>query len=91
MADTIITMTKASEKIELNPPTPFSGKRNEFVLFMQDVYIYLTVNRHLYDNNDKKISLILSYLSRGDAAIWKQQFIQTKIEEHEREKTEEPN
>jgi hypothetical protein len=58
---------------------------------MQDVYIYLKVNRYLYDNNNKKISFILSYLSGGDAAIWKQQFIQTKIEEHEREKTEEPN
>jgi hypothetical protein len=33
----------------------------------------------------------LSYLSGGDTAIWKQQFIQTKIEEHEREKTKEPN
>jgi hypothetical protein len=33
----------------------------------------------------------LSYLTGGDAAIWKQQFIQTKIEEHERDKTEEPN
>jgi Retrotransposon gag protein len=92
MADTIATMTtKASEKIKLNPPTPFTGKQNEFVLFMQDIYIYLKVNQYLYDNDDKKISFILSYLSGGDAAIWKQQFIQTKIEEHEQEKTEEPN
>jgi Retrotransposon gag protein/Zinc knuckle len=33
----------------------------------------------------------LSYLTGGDAAIWKQQFIQTKIKEHERDKTKEPN
>jgi hypothetical protein len=33
----------------------------------------------------------LSYLTGGDAAIWKQQFIQTKIKEHERDKTEEPD
>jgi hypothetical protein len=33
----------------------------------------------------------LSYLSGGDTAIWKQQFIQTKIEEHKQEKTEELN
>jgi Retrotransposon gag protein len=33
----------------------------------------------------------LSYLTRGDAAIWKQQFIQTKIEEHKQDKTKEPN
>jgi hypothetical protein len=91
MADTIATMTKASEKIKLNPPTPFTGKQNEFIFFMQDVYIYLKVNRHLYNNDNKKISFILSYLTGGDAAIWKQQFIQTKIEEHEQDKTEEPN
>jgi hypothetical protein len=71
MADTIATTTttKASKKIKLNPPTPFSGKRNEFVLFMQDIYIYLKVNQHLYDNDDKKIFFILSYLTGGDAAI----------------------
>jgi Ty3 transposon capsid-like protein len=89
-ADTIATtITRASEKIKLNPPTPFTGKQNKFVLFMQDVY--LKVNQCIYNNNDKKISFILSYLTGGDAAIWKQQFIQTKIEEHEEEGTKEPN
>jgi hypothetical protein len=70
MADTIATMiTGASEKIKLNPLTPFTGKQNEFVLFMQDVYVYLKVNQYIYDNDNKKISFILSYFSRGDAAI----------------------
>jgi hypothetical protein len=91
MTDTILTTPKASDQIKLNTPTPFTGKRNKFVLFMQDIYIYLKVNQHIYNNNDKKISFILSYLTGGDAAIWKQQFIQTKIEEHERDKTKEPN
>jgi hypothetical protein len=92
MTDTIITTTpKASDQIKLNPLTPFTGKRNKFILFMQDVYVYLKVNQHTYNNDDKKISFILSYLTRGDAAIWKQQFIQSKIEEHERDKTKEPN
>jgi hypothetical protein len=94
MADTIATTTTttgASEKIKLNPLTPFTGKWNKFVLFLQDVYIYLKVNRYTYDNNDKKISFILSYLTGGDAAIWKQQFIQTKIEEHEEAGTKELN
>jgi hypothetical protein len=51
------------------------------MLFMQDVFVYLKVNKMTYDNDDKKISFILSYLTGGDAAVWKQQFIQTKIEE----------
>jgi hypothetical protein len=92
MADTIATtITEASEKIKLNPLTPFTGKQNKFVLFMQDVYVYLKVNRYTYNNDDKKISFILSYLTGGDTAIWKQQFIQTEIKEHKEEKTKEPN
>jgi Retrotransposon gag protein len=85
------TTTKTLEKIKLNPLTPFTRKRSDFILFMQDVYVYLKVNKATYDNDDKKISFILSYLTGGDAAVWKQQFIQTKIEESEEAGTDEPN
>jgi Retrotransposon gag protein len=92
MPETIVTMTpKASENVKLNPLKPFTGKRSDFMLFMQDVYVYLKVNRLIYDDNEKKISFILSYLADGDAAVWKQQFIQTKIEESEEAKADEPN
>jgi hypothetical protein len=46
MPKTIVTMTptpKASENVKLNPPK-FTGKRSDFILFMQDVYVYLKVN-----------------------------------------------
>jgi hypothetical protein len=93
MADTVATTTiiEAPDKIKLNPLTPLTGKRNEFVLFMEDIYIYLKVNRQTYDNDNKEISFILSYLTGGDAAIWKQQFIQTKIKEHKQNNTEGPD
>jgi hypothetical protein len=94
MAKTIATTTmtpKASENVKLNPLKPFTGKRSDFILFMQDVYVYLKVNRLIYNDDKKKISFILSYLADGDAAVWKQQFIQTKIEESEEAKTNEPN
>jgi Ty3 transposon capsid-like protein len=51
----------------------------------------LKVNRHTYDNDDKKISFILSYLTGGDAAVWKQQFIQTKIKENEEAGNDKPD
>jgi hypothetical protein len=85
------TTTKTLENIKLNPPTFFTGKRTDFILFMQDVYVYLKINKATYDNDNKKISFILSYLTGGDTAVWKQQFIQTKIEESEEAKTNEPN
>jgi Retrotransposon gag protein len=94
MPETIVTMTqtpKASENVKLNPPKSFTGKRSNFILFMQDVYVYLKVNQLIYDDDEKKISFILSYLADGDAAVWKQQFIRTKIEESEEAKTNGPN
>jgi Retrotransposon gag protein len=86
-----MTTPKASENVKLNPPKPFTGKRSDFILFMQDVYVYLKVNQLIYNDDEKKISFILSYLADGDAAVWKQQFIQTKIEESEEAKTDEPS
>jgi Retrotransposon gag protein len=94
MAETIATTTmtpKASENIKLNPLKPFTGKRSNFILLMQDVYVYLKVNRLIYNDDEKKISFILSYLADGDTAVWKQQFIQTKIEKSEEAKTDKPN
>jgi Retrotransposon gag protein/Zinc knuckle len=92
MPKTIATTTpKASENVKLNPPKPFTGKRSDFILFMQDVFVYLKVNKSIYDDNEKKISFILSYLADGDAAVWKQQYIQTKIEESVEAKTDEPS
>jgi hypothetical protein len=70
MPETIATTTpKAFENVKLNPPKPFTGKRSDFVLFMQDVYVYLKINQLIYDNDKKKISFILSYLADGDAAV----------------------
>jgi hypothetical protein len=94
MAKTIATTTmipKASENVKLNPPKPFTGKWSDFILFMQDVFVYLKVNQSIYDNDKKKISFILSYLAEGDMAVWKQQFIQTKIEESIDAKMDEPS
>jgi hypothetical protein len=68
MPETVTTTTpKASKNVKLNPPKPFTGKQSGFILFMQDVFVYLKVNKLIYDDDEKKISLILSYLADGDA------------------------
>jgi hypothetical protein len=92
MPETIATTTpKASENVKLNPPKPFTGKRSDFILFMKDIFVYLKVNKSIYDDDEKKIFFILFYLADRDAAVWKQQFIQTKIEESVEAKTDEPS
>ena len=69
--------TKAAEakEIKLNPPRPFTGKRMDLNRFLQDIFVYLFINKEYYDTDKKKIGFVLSFLTEGDAAIWKEQFI----------------
>ena len=63
------------EQVKLNPPRPFTGKRTDLNRFLQDIFVYLFINREHYNNEEKKIGFVLSFLTEGDAAIWKEQFI----------------
>ncbi|PPR08157.1 hypothetical protein CVT24_012147 [Panaeolus cyanescens] len=47
--------------------------------FLQDCTVYLRINRALYDNDEKRIAFVLSHMTGGDAATWKQQFITSKF------------
>jgi hypothetical protein len=55
MPETVATTTpKASENVKLNSPKPFTGKRSDFILFMQDVFVYLKVNKSIYDDDERR-------------------------------------
>jgi hypothetical protein len=64
-----------SREVKLNPPKPFTGKRESLKKFLQDAELYITINKKTYDEDIKKIGFILSYMNDGDAATWKEQFI----------------
>ena len=72
MATSKDTMTK---KIELNPLKPFMGKRTDLQCFIQEMFVFLTINKKHYNTNDKKIALVMSFMNDGDTPIWKQEFI----------------
>ena len=72
MASTKDTMTK---KTELNPPKPFTGKRTELQCFIQETFVFLTINKEHYNTDDKKITFVMLFMDDGDASIWKQEFI----------------
>ena len=80
------TKPAESKEIKLNPPRPFIGKQTDLNRFLQDVFIYLTINKNYFDDDEKKIGFVLSFLMEGDAAIWKEQFVQ-KIREEEKKAT----
>jgi len=71
--------TASIKEVRMNPPKPFTGKRTELKRFMQDVIVYTTINKEIYDNDDKKIAFTISFMNDGDAGAWKEEFLARKI------------
>ena len=71
--------TPTIKKTELNPPKVFTGKRTDLQRFLQDTFIFLTINKEHYNTNDKKIAFVMSFMTDRDAALWKQEFISKVI------------
>ena len=67
--------TPAIKKTELNPPRIFTGKRTDLRRFLQDTFMFLTINKEHYNNDNKKIAFIMSFMTDGDTALWKEEFI----------------
>ena len=65
---TVTTTSVKPTELKINPPKPFSRKRDEFDKFLQDVILYLELNDEIYDNDKKKIAYTLSFMNEGDAA-----------------------
>ena len=72
---TVTTTSAKPTELKINPPKPFSRKRDEFDKFPQDVILYLELNDEIYDNDKKKIAYTLSFMNEGDAAAWKSQYL----------------
>ena len=68
------TITSATMKKKLRPPTPFSGKREDLRKFLQEIKIFLLGNADTYPSDLDKILFVLSYMSEGNANSWKEEF-----------------
>ena len=73
--------TGKTAEIKLNSPKTFSGKQTDLNKFIQDVTLYLAINQKVYNNDEKKITYLLSYMTERDAASWKEEFLVQKIDE----------
>ncbi|PPR06504.1 hypothetical protein CVT24_002664, partial [Panaeolus cyanescens] len=71
--------TSQEKELRIGLPTPFTGDRTKLAAFLQDCTVYLRINRALYNNDEKRIAFVLSHMTGGDAATWKQQFITSKF------------
>ena len=67
--------TVSPREIKLNMPSPFSGKREDLTKFWQDCCVFTSINDEIYNSNKRKITFVLSLLTEGEAASWKEQFV----------------
>ena len=68
-----------AKEVKMNYPKIFTGDWNKFKRFLQDCELYLTINDKVYDTNLKKIGFVLALMNNGDAASWKEQFVENCI------------
>ena len=73
--DNMAKAAPIAKETELNLPKIFTGKQTDLQRFLQDTFVFLTINKDNYNNDDKKIAFVMSLINDGDAACWKQEFI----------------
>src|ERR1700678_4268268 len=67
------------KELRINPPTNFTGNQDDLENFIQDCTLYMTLNRVIYDTDEKKIIFMLSYMTEGTACAWKKVFVRLII------------
>ena len=65
-----MAIDKKNGSVKLNLPKAFNGSRDKFRKFLQTAKIYLSINKKVYDDDLKKISFILSFMTEGQAEAW---------------------
>jgi hypothetical protein len=76
MAQTQVVVDKAKE-YGMNKPTPFTSNQTKIRRFFQDCLGYLDMNQSIYNTDQLKIGFILFYMNNGEAANWKEYYLDT--------------
>jgi hypothetical protein len=76
MAQTQVVADKAKE-YGMNKPMPCTGDQTKIRRFLQDCLGYLDMNQGIYNTDQVKIGFILSYMNDGEAANWKEYYLNT--------------
>jgi hypothetical protein len=76
MVQTQVVTDKAKE-YGMDKPMLFTGNQTKIRQFLQDCLGYLDMNQSIYNTNRLKIGFILSYMNDGEAANWKEYYLDT--------------
>ena len=69
VASTITTQQKPQE-LKLGQPPTFDGDPAKARGWFNNTQLYLLVNKDIYNDDDQKISFVLSFMREGSAALW---------------------
>src|SRR5271168_2935914 len=69
--------TTNGKEIGINKPTPFTGDRKKVGTFVQESKVYLTINKDVYNTDEKKIAFMLSYMTDKEALQWKELYVES--------------
>jgi hypothetical protein len=67
------------KEVKIRTPTEFQGDKEKATKFIREVELYLHVNTHIYNTDEKKSTFMLSFMTDGAAGAWKEAFIASKI------------
>ena len=75
-------MTTTAKPIELRIGTPkaYDGSFETSRQWLNAVQLYLLVNEDVYNNDDKKIAFVLSYMTKGSALTWATTFRENSVD-----------
>ena len=69
-------MGSSPKELSLNKPDSFTGEHDKFTPWLLSVRMYLMMNAHVYDTDEKQIGFTLSYMTGGSALAFKENYIE---------------
>ena len=74
-----MTMTTKPIELWISTPEAYDGSFETLRQWLNTVQLYLLVNKDIYNNDDKKIAFVLSYMTKGSALTWAATFHENAI------------
>ena len=75
----MLSTTVKPAELQLGKPKAFNGSYETAISWMHSIQFYLTVNETSYNNDAKKITFTLSYMTKGSAQTWAKTFRENAI------------
>ncbi|KAJ2920954.1 hypothetical protein H1R20_g16135, partial [Candolleomyces eurysporus] len=63
-----------SKEIQINKTSEFDGNRSRFASWRNEWTLYLDINEDIYNTDTKKIGYVISYMTSGEALLWRTQW-----------------